>query len=365
MQTTIRANAGLSIVMAFLGATFFGQSSAFAEDFDIFERPVPVAVVPLKGGVTDPELARAVEGMATRLLVESARYRVMLPWEARSVMANNGLVVRTDTPENARETARLLGVRYLASLKLTSSRRVVLSWVDRDGDPIVKTRVGTLSTTPELLDRDIGLLFEQAGALRAVYRVRAPFNVRKPRPNRELAAFDRVYPRVVRFLTNRKNDPSEKLALTEAVLEKFSGLEDRRFDAIVGARGHLLAGRAFFEKADDTACRETTDCKRFGTCRGSDIGCVAYSNADCRRAEVCTADGRCIAAGGECMAEAATCEHSYACLNEGRCEPHAGRCFVPDAMACESSKQCEQVNACSFVFGSCSRGAPTQVSAAE
>ncbi|MEO1482050.1 MAG: hypothetical protein AAFU77_08075 [Myxococcota bacterium] len=52
----------------------------------------------------------------------------------------------------------VLGVRYLASLKLASTRRVVLSWVDRDGDPIVRTRVGTLSKTPRAPRRDISLL---------------------------------------------------------------------------------------------------------------------------------------------------------------------------------------------------------------
>ena len=45
--------------------------------------------------------------------------------------------------------------------------------------------------------------------------------------------------------------------------------------------------------------RETA-CKKEGRCRGSDKGCIAGSNDDCKRAEACKEYGRCTAKDGKC-----------------------------------------------------------------
>ncbi len=332
------------------------------ESFEVFEAPKVAALLPIDDRSASPERARELEGMATRLLLESGRYRLMLPWEARQELASRGLVLRTDTPTHARGATASLGVDVLFQLRLDEARRFELTMVEREG--MVKTRIGSISSARELLDRDVGLLLEQVGAIRSTYRVRSPFKVRRPRPGRERANFERLYPRVVSFLSRSINDPSKKLALVEAVVEAYAGLEHEGLETILLARNQLLRGRAFFGSVTDEHCRSQLDCRRLGTCTGGDLSCLATSDVDCRKSEACKKNGRCQAVAGECRAEAVSCEQSYGCVAEGRCELHAGICLVPDSGACERSERCKTAGACHLSFGSCNAKTPDRVSVA-
>lgn len=346
-----------SVVVSF-GAELRAQD----DDFEAFEAPKLAAILPIDDGSSSPELARLVEDMAARLLVESARYRLMMPWETRARLAGPELSVHMETPTQYRAAAASLGVDVLFRFELGAKRRLEVTTIEREGR--VKTRVGTVSKVAELLDRDVGELLEQVGALRPVHRVKPPFRVRPPRPGREQASFTRFYPRVIAYLSRSSHDPSKKLALAEATIAAYSGLDHDGYRALVAARALLLRGRAFFGTVTDAECRAQLDCRRLGTCTGGELSCVATSDVDCRKSETCKKDGRCRAVDGECRAEDATCEQSYACLAEGRCEVHAGICLVPDTEACERSKQCDTVGACFLSFGVCSSTSPERVSVA-
>lgn len=76
----------------------------------------------------------------------------------------------------------------------------------------------------------------------------------------------------------------------------------------------------------DGDCRATSACSKQGLCTAHGGGCIAGSDADCRRAGIC-ALGSCSARGGRCVAATnADCEHTKLCGEAGKCIARGGRC---------------------------------------
>ncbi|MEO1174357.1 MAG: hypothetical protein AAFX94_20240, partial [Myxococcota bacterium] len=300
------------------------------DEFDAFEQPQTLAVLPLEAPSAD---AREAEAWLTRLLIESKRYRVMPTWEVRERL----------TEVNPESAAKALGVASVLTLRMRGPRSLELQWL-RDPGPSPKAQTARIGGA--LVDRDLATALERLGMLRTTYRVPPPFSVRR-------GDFARAYGQTVAYLQSAAHDPSEKLAAAEAFLVAFSTRADPRVGDIQVARSKLLSGRAFLDPVTDEVCQKRSDCERFGLCRGGPVACVARADRECRRSEVCKVDGRCLAIGGECQAGGPSCEHAYSCAAEGRCEPRAARCMVPDSRACESSTQCTEVQACTFRFGLC------------
>ncbi|MEM6531960.1 MAG: hypothetical protein AAF654_05020 [Myxococcota bacterium] len=310
------------------------------DEFDEFEQPRTVAILPLESDAPEAALA---EAWLTRLLIDSKRYRVMPPWEVRERLSTI----------DADSAAKTLGVEHVLALRKRSARSIELRWITPAAKSS-KTRIAKLTSV--LPDRDLSMALERLEVVRPVYRVNAPFSVR----GSGAKGLSRNYSRVVSFLQDQGRDPTEKLALVEAVLVAFSGLEDPRIDDLQMARSKLLSGRAFLNPVTDEVCRERSDCERKGLCSGGPVACVARAERDCLRSEVCKVDGLCVPVAGECQAAGASCEQSYACVAEGRCEPRAGRCTVPDSSACKESSQCTEVQACEFRYGICTRKDPSK-----
>jgi hypothetical protein len=80
-------------------------------------------------------------------------------------------------------------------------------------------------------------------------------------------------------------------------------------------------------------------CKKEGRCQGSDKGCIAGSNDDCKNAEVCKEQGRCTAKDGKCtVGSDADC--AALCKEQGRCSVEEESCVAGSYDDCKKSIAC-------------------------
>ena len=99
-------------------------------------------------------------------------------------------------------------------------------------------------------------------------------------------------------------------------------------------------------------------CKREGRCKGSDQGCVAGSDEDCKRSEQCEDSGYCSAQQGKCVAaKAADC--SAVCSKQGRCTIEEGECVPGSNDDCKQSEICKTQQKCVLRRGLCAKAPPT------
>jgi hypothetical protein len=101
-------------------------------------------------------------------------------------------------------------------------------------------------------------------------------------------------------------------------------------------------------------CRGREDaCKREGRCTGSDKGgCVASSDAECKKATVCEADGRCTAKDGKCVATGPESCKTF-CPLDGRCSVVDDKCAAASHADCRQSETCKQQKRCIAKKGMC------------
>lgn len=95
-------------------------------------------------------------------------------------------------------------------------------------------------------------------------------------------------------------------------------------------------------------------CKKEGRCKGSDKGCVAGSNEDCKVAEVCKEEGRCTAKEGKCtVGSDADC--ATLCKEQGRCTVEDGKCIAGSNADCKESLECSGHGKCIAKNGLCAK----------
>jgi hypothetical protein len=113
---------------------------------------------------------------------------------------------------------------------------------------------------------------------------------------------------------------------------------------------------------DDKTCQtpQTIDCRSRervclweGRCYAAERGgCMAKSDADCKKAKICEGEGRCSARDGRCVA--ATREDcQQLCARMGKCTPKDGRCIAASDEDCELSRRCEIYDQCKAKDGQC------------
>lgn len=110
------------------------------------------------------------------------------------------------------------------------------------------------------------------------------------------------------------------------------------------------------------SCAEGELCKKHGRCgeRASHPGsCVALSDADCDKAEVCADLGHCsLGLDARCEAgDDVECRLSRACKEDGRCTQQRGRCVpASDAECSAASIACKREGRCKHEAGRCVKG---------
>lgn len=110
------------------------------------------------------------------------------------------------------------------------------------------------------------------------------------------------------------------------------------------------------------SCAEDELCKKHGRCgeRDSHPGsCVALSDADCDKAEVCADLGHCsLGLDARCEAgDDVECRLSRACKEDGRCTQKRGRCLpASDAECSAATIACKREGRCKHQAGRCVKG---------
>jgi hypothetical protein len=143
------------------------------------------------------------------------------------------------------------------------------------------------------------------------------------------------------------------------------GTKAARCRAAVGCRDDGLCGAGLvFEGGPSFECRveSEADCKlsgactRMGRCIQAGGACVASRDEDCRATERCKLEGLCGAREGDCVAlRAEDCRPTPDCRAKGHCTPMDGRCKAGGDADCRASLLCEKESACHEVDGACLR----------
>jgi hypothetical protein len=95
-------------------------------------------------------------------------------------------------------------------------------------------------------------------------------------------------------------------------------------------------------------------CKKEGRCQGSDKGCIAGSNEDCKRSEACKQHGQCTANDGKCtVGSDADC--ADLCKEQGRCTAEEGECLAGSSDDCKNSLACSGHGKCMAKNGMCAK----------
>jgi hypothetical protein len=99
-------------------------------------------------------------------------------------------------------------------------------------------------------------------------------------------------------------------------------------------------------------------CGEDGLCAVVDGSCTARNDADCKKSEACSRDGRCSARNGVCVT---SCQDSQLCRELGLCDNERekgkpARCVTASDAACEKSDGCKKLGACSRTSDGCRAG---------
>lgn len=98
-------------------------------------------------------------------------------------------------------------------------------------------------------------------------------------------------------------------------------------------------------------------CKREGRCKGTDQGCIAGSDEDCKKSERCEESGYCSAEQGKCVA-AKESDCSSVCTKQGRCTIENGECIPGSNDDCKQSEICKTQQKCVLRRGLCAKAPP-------
>ena len=91
-------------------------------------------------------------------------------------------------------------------------------------------------------------------------------------------------------------------------------------------------------------------------CMGSDKGCVAGSDDDCKQAKLCASAGKCTMKEGRCLATGEDCK--TLCAEQGRCTIEDDRCVAANNKDCKNSLVCKSQGKCIAKQGLCFKHTP-------
>ena len=113
------------------------------------------------------------------------------------------------------------------------------------------------------------------------------------------------------------------------------------FEAIDGADKCIAA--------TDSDCRQSTRCRKLGSCTIKNGKCIVGSNSDCSQSENCKKDGLCTARNGNCAhgSDADCRKYSY-CKMTGRCRFFNGQCKAGSVTDCKQSSWCRSRGHCYY-----------------
>lgn len=101
--------------------------------------------------------------------------------------------------------------------------------------------------------------------------------------------------------------------------------------------------------ASTADCRKTLACSSMGLCDYREGKCVAGSEADCQKAAACGLMGHCSLKGTRCVAATtAQCAASKGCKRNGMCSVSSTMCLASSDAMCKASTNCAQVGDCSL-----------------
>lgn len=105
----------------------------------------------------------------------------------------------------------------------------------------------------------------------------------------------------------------------------------------------------------DAMCKKSTGCTEGGDCSLSAKGCVPGSDADCQKGGGCSEMGLCTLKGSECLPSANDhCSAStVACKEHGACSLVGPSCEATSEAMCRASGSCASAGDCGLIDGAC------------
>lgn len=100
--------------------------------------------------------------------------------------------------------------------------------------------------------------------------------------------------------------------------------------------------------AEDVDCTSSEACTLGGRCKADAGRCVAQSDKACKKAPACKEHGRCVARDGVCVK---SCAEDELCTVHGRCgerPTHPGSCVALSDTDCDKSEMCKEMGYCSL-----------------
>jgi len=101
----------------------------------------------------------------------------------------------------------------------------------------------------------------------------------------------------------------------------------------------------------DADCAATATCRALGFCSVENGICALTSDSDCARTRHCKRDGRCSLVDGGCSASDTACESTPGCKLLGRCSVKGFECVAKTEADCAKSEVCAKFGWCTPVQG--------------
>ena len=104
-------------------------------------------------------------------------------------------------------------------------------------------------------------------------------------------------------------------------------------------------------RGDD--CEESGECKTYGLCTSNQGLCRASSDQDCALSKICLEQGFCKHTQNSCTISSSGCLGTLRCKKFGLCSESRGACIALNDIDCRSSTVCSAEGKCFALSGQC------------